>query len=191
MRKRILNFTIPLTAVLLLSMFTFSESAEKDKTNLNIKLIEASENDDLKRVKHLLDSGADVNATNIFKQTALTAAASFSYWDIVKVLLERKANINFQNGEYGMSALMYASESGDEEIAKFLIERGADVNLKDNWDFTALMRASKGGYDKIVRLLLKHGADPHAKNEDGDTALDLATRRNYQMIVDILQQYKK
>ena len=63
-----------------------------------------------------------------------------------------------------------------KEIIKFLIEKGADVNGKDDEENTPLHYAvlEEGGIDKeIVQLLLDKGADVNASNSDGDTPLHL------------------
>ena len=61
----------------------------------------------------------------------------------------------------GVTALYIACEGGNVEIAKLLIDRGADVNLPVSWQRTPLYAANKGGYADIVKLLLDNGADPN------------------------------
>ena len=51
-----------------------------------------------------------------------------------------------------------ASFEGHTEIAKILIENGADVNAKNNIGETALMWASEREYAEIVKLLKNAGA---------------------------------
>ena len=43
-------------------------------------------------------------------------------------------------------------------VVKLLIEKGADINARDNSGRTALMIASKNGHTQIVELLKAHGA---------------------------------
>ena len=80
----------------------------------------------------------------------------------------------------GMTLLTLASMYGSYEVVEFLIEKGADVNLPDEFGYTALMRAlgeelksSDEGNDKIVtveeyirvvKILLDNGADVNLKN---------------------------
>ena len=75
---------------------------------------------------------------------------------------------------YEFTPLMFASYSGNYELAKFSIRNGADINAEDSFGFTILMWASIEGHLEIVKYLVENGADIDAKNEDGKTALDWA-----------------
>ena len=72
--------------------------------------------------------------------------------------LDKGAAINEVDG---VTALYIACEGGNVEIAKLLIDRGADVNLPVSWQRTPLYAANKGGYADVVKLLLDNGADPN------------------------------
>jgi ankyrin repeat protein len=72
----------------------------------------------------------------------------------------------------------------EPEIAKFLINRGANVNSKSNDGFTPLYGACTGsGPDfDLVKQLIAKGADVNAKNNDGASALfEAATSRNLEV----------
>lgn len=55
------------------------------------------------------------------------------------------------------------------EVARLLIEHGADVNVKTSYEITPLMNAV--GNAEMLELLLNHGADVHATDDKGMTAL--------------------
>ncbi|HPB59815.1 MAG TPA: tetratricopeptide repeat protein [Candidatus Saccharicenans sp.] len=78
--------------------------------------------------------------------------------DIKKVteLLNKGANIDEWN--FGTPLIMAAS-SGQLEIAKLLIERGANLNMIGQNGWTALGCAAAEGHSKIVDLLISKGAD--------------------------------
>lgn len=59
----------------------------------------------------------------------------------------------------------------NRELARFLIEKGADVNPRRDHEPSALFKAAEGGHEEMVKLLLKHNADTEAKDRDGRTAL--------------------
>ena len=91
---------------------------------------------------------------------------------------------------------MVSSAKGHIEIARILIEAGADVNFQDWQGHTALMYASGARYSwlegninpEVVRLLLDAGADVNAKNKWGRTALHFALRRKHSEIEKMLRE---
>ena len=66
--------------------------------------------------------------------------------ELVTQLLDAGADVESPN-EDGQTALMLAARTGSLDIAKLLVERGADVNAKEAWrDQTALMWAVDGNF---------------------------------------------
>jgi ankyrin repeat protein len=57
-----------------------------------------------------------------------------------------------------------ASGCGNFEVARFLIEHGADVNCRDKRGWTPLHTAARNGHLDIVRMLLDHGLDVQVQN---------------------------
>ena len=76
----------------------------------------------------------------------------------VKTLVEKGADVNYQNESSQATALMMAANYEMFDIAEFLLEEGADVNRRDANGMTALMAAA-GRSQEMVELLLEHGAD--------------------------------
>ena len=69
---------------------------------------------------------------------------------------------------------MDAAGRGHADVAKLLLDKGADVNAKTGKGKTALMMAAENGHADIVHALLGKGADVNAKTSNGWTALLLA-----------------
>ncbi len=69
---------------------------------------------------------------------------------------------------------MMATNKGQIETVKLLIDRGADVNAKQDIGLTALMIAVIKKGHEIVRLLIDSGVDVNAKDNSGKTALLIA-----------------
>jgi ankyrin repeat protein len=70
-----------------------------------------------------------VNAQGGLHGHALQAASAKGHGAIVKVLLEKGADVNAQGGIDG-NALQAASVGGQEAIVKILLEKGADINAQ-------------------------------------------------------------
>jgi ankyrin repeat protein len=89
----------------------------------------------------------------------------------------------------GFTALHLAAFFGQEEAAKILLERGAEVNLvarHESIHVTPLHSAAAGGHAGIVKLLLEHGADPNAAQDGGFTPLHSAAQNDDRESVEAL-----
>ncbi|PPL02768.1 ankyrin repeat domain-containing protein [Parapedobacter indicus] len=84
-------------------------------------------------------------------------------------------DINAKDPFGGSSPLITAAVFGQPEIAKLLIDAGADLNFQNNDGSTALISAAFFGRREIVQLLLNAGADKTIKNKYGATAYDSVT----------------
>ncbi len=89
----------------------------------------------------------------------------------------------------GISLLDRAVLGNQVEVARLLIERGADVNRADRIGFTALLYAASidFGDSAMIDLLLKSGARADVRTKDGLTALDLARKYKHTHLIASLQ----
>jgi len=85
--------------------------------------------------------------------------------------------------------LLKASEKGDVEKVKKLLEEGADVNAKDFLGFTSLHLAASNGHFNVVKLLIEKGADVNAKVRGGSTPLHLAASNGHFNVVKLLLEH--
>lgn len=119
---------------------------------------------DLDIVDLLIAGGADLNSSD-----ALHTAAEKGRYEMVKFLIGKGANVNEVGFEYCLSdskydeagtALHFAVDANNTEVAKLLLENGADVAIRDAKGRTAMERATEKGMDDI-RLYLdkasRHG----------------------------------
>ena len=164
--------------------------------------INACKNGNLSRAENLLDEGANIEARDgSDRQTALVFAANRGHIDIVRMLIDKRANINAQDDK-GWTALSEASYRGRYDVVDFLLEKGATTLLSTSWLdsreygnalFWCVESRFNDYKDKvaIVELLLENNAEPEGKNEDSLDTLGIAKQRSYKEIVDLLEKYKK
>jgi ankyrin repeat protein len=128
-------------------------------------------------VRELLSCGTVVNSCNIEGWMAIHYAALFSSSAMVTLLLEAKSLVDPRNKDNN-TPLLGCCERSDEEavnIARVLLDRGAQIQHRGEFQRTPLLGASLSGSPEVVELLLSRGADIKAMGEAGDTALILAS----------------
>jgi ankyrin repeat protein len=152
---------------------------EPDSTSVNAQgLLLAARWGDIKNVRKYLDLGTNIEVKNYQGFTCLQFASLGGYLDIVRLLLDRGANIEAADMKHGHTSLMLASQNGRLDVVKELLDRGANINAAgrpDGW--TALIFASFMGHLDVVKELLDRGANIFAKNVSGVTARQAAERR--------------
>ncbi len=123
-------------------------------------LMRSASRGDVEGVKYYIGKGADVNQYDRWGWTPIMWAIYYNYYDVVKCMLENKADPNARTTyDYGT-------------IYK---------------DSTPLIIAATYGYGGIARQLLQHGANPKAVNRQGESAITVAERYNFIEIVNLLE----
>lgn len=79
-----------------------------------------------------------------------------------------------------------AAANGNLAILRALLARGADVNARQQHDFTPLHTAADRGDGEMARLFLEHGADVQARDASGHTAAQLAQERGHENLATML-----
>eukprot|EP01035_Chromulina_nebulosa_P031106 gene31106-41439_t len=118
--------------------------------------------------------------------TPLLNAAIHGKLAIVRVLIDRGADVEFKEKGKMRNAVMLAAKNGHDEVVEHLLYRGATVNVKDKYDMTALMLASKGGHYKCMLSLMIRGASLNIGDINGYTAIHYASRQGHKDIVEYL-----
>lgn len=84
-------------------------------------------------------------------------AAFVKRLDFLQFLFPMGVDINFSEPIEGFTALHLSAFSGSVECSKFLISKGANINLAPRW-FTPLHSAAFGNSFEVAKLLLNNGA---------------------------------
>ena len=87
-------------------------------------------------------------------------------------------------GTCTLSPLM--AKAGNLGVLRYLLDRGADLEAKDNKGKTALHWAARGGHAGVASLLLERGADLEAKQNYGKTALHIAVFGGHAEVASLL-----
>ncbi|KAL5239687.1 hypothetical protein ACI65C_007097 [Semiaphis heraclei] len=86
----------------------------------------------------------------------------------------------------GMAPIHWASDRGDLDILKFLVENhSANVNFQDNTGQTALHYAVSCGHEEICKYLVSVGARINIQDEDGITALEMCSDEKLKSLLSI------
>jgi len=75
--------------------------------------------------------------------------------------------------EHGRTPLHLAAGMGQVDVARMLVERGADMSAQDEHGRTPLHLAASRGRVDVARMLVERGADVSAQDEHGSTPLQL------------------
>jgi len=138
---------------------------------------------------------------SVHAQTPLMWAVTENHTDMVKLLLARGANINAHTtvtvpkGEYvparaggasgagiirqralptadgGMTPLLFAVRDGNSEMARLLLDKGADISWSSGNHTSPLLIAIINGQVGLASYLLERGADPNTADAYGRAAL--------------------
>jgi ankyrin repeat protein len=112
--------------------------------------------------------------------TLLHLAAFFGHEDAVRFLLDHDADVSLvSRSPMGVTPLHSAVAGDHAAVARLLVERGADVNVRQRGGWTPLHSAAANGDRELVEFLLTRGADREAAHDEGKTAADLADEKGH------------
>lgn len=133
----------------------------------------------IKKVDDLVDT-SDEFKSRFNLENIIRAQLNIDFFEAVEThafnkasdLLNRGADIDAFNS-YGETALISAASYDDIDAMEYLIEKGADLEIKENGysGDTALIVAAQSWETEAMELLIAHGANVNAQNNYGDTAL--------------------
>ncbi|XXH01293.1 hypothetical protein Hte_007649 [Hypoxylon texense] len=164
-------------------------------------------------VESLLAVESDINKPDQTGYTAIHLATCGGHEHIVSLLLERGADpdVSTPNPDSRMdigelkpppskgnaiplslpcwreTSLHLAALTGQVEIAKILLSKGADVHAESSSTYDSLKYAAAGGSPEMLVLLLQHDADGHRRAaSDGNSALNVAAAHGHYKAAEVL-----
>jgi ankyrin repeat protein len=124
--------------------------------DLNEELFQSIIKNDKEQVIQLLKNNADVNYVKSkgpwMTVNMLVLAVNNDNFDIAKILIANKVNVNWKDG-FQTSALMYAAAKGNKEMSVLLLDNGADVNANDEKGNTVLSAAKESGNKELINYI--------------------------------------
>lgn len=137
-------------------------------------LLEQSAEVDMALVHLFLDNGAKLSIPSTFfkGRYPLHPAVQNNRIDVVKLLIERGANVNCHDVN-GRAPIHIAVDQNSPEAADVLIRAGTKIDIKDMMGNTSLHIAALKGNKRTISYLLHAGAKACKMNASGKTPLDL------------------
>lgn len=144
--------------------------------------------------------GLGVNDTTSSGDIPIDGALGFRTFATLKMLVDHGANVNFHSmtvqtlpAIVGFTPLMSAALANDSLSLYYLLDHGADPNLRTMKGYTALMLLEQAETEDpaMALALIAHGAVVSDKAPDGTDALYYAQEKGNTRSVEILKKYAK
>lgn len=154
----------------------------------------------LSLIQILLEHGADAAYLDEQGQSALhkcirACDREDACLEVVSLLVEAGCYVDAQDWE-GQTPLHIAVHSGFTAVARFLLDRGANVSYVDERGASVLHKCLQSyGFGEVRKelllLLLEAGASADAENSEGETPLHLAASRGFDLAIRLLLGFQK
>lgn len=108
--------------------------------------------------------------------------------DVISMLDKPGSSVvNARSVETGEGALHIVVKRGDMTYLRYLLQKGADANIRDKAGTTPLLQAVRSGQVDMIPVLIAGRANPNLGDQSGVTPLILATQmRNIDMVRQLL-----
>lgn len=139
----------------------------------------------IKYVKFYTSPHTEVRNNEEHEQHALCLAALPDLKQVVRLLLDSKADVNHADYE-GSTALIWAAYKGYADVVELLTDAQAALDYADNEGYTALHNATFKGHKRIVDHLIKSGTNVKSADNEGGTALHNASYSGHTDVIEML-----
>jgi ankyrin repeat protein len=188
--------SIPGSADLIRWLITKGADPRKSAPD-NSLLYEAAGSGDTAILGLVIRLGFSVNDSTSSGDFPINFAQNFRNFSTLKMLVDNGADVNARSmyiktlpALVGFTPLMTAALNADSASLFYLLQHGADPNLKSRKGMTALMllQQSEADCPEMTLALIRYGADPAAKTSDGSHANSFALRSGFTKSAALLNQ---
>lgn len=109
-------------------------------------------------VQKYIESGQVKPNDTFFAWSPLLSAAAKGQLEVVKYLAEHGADVNYKHPITKMTAVAHATDDNNLPLLEYLLQKGADPNIKMRGGVSVLRLAKDMGNSKAAELLVKYGA---------------------------------
>ena len=144
-------------------------------------LLEAVQNDDEKALDIFLKMPELLNFADKSGKNAVMIAASKKECTMLKKLVAAGANLKIMDNSE-KTPLHYAAAGNSLECAEFLLEKGADANLQDNFGRDAantLISLAKEENIELFKILIEKSTDLERRDREKKTLFIIAAEKGY------------
>ncbi|XP_042320079.1 ankyrin repeat and SAM domain-containing protein 6 [Sceloporus undulatus] len=158
---------------------------QTDKQKRQPDIFHALKMGNFQLVKEITDEDpAQANVINDDGASPLMIAAVTGQLSLVQLLISRNVDIDKQDNVHGWTALMQATYHGNKEVVKYLLNQGADVNLRAKNGYTAfdLIMLLNDPDAELVRLLASACMQVDKEKNKQNNKATIASSRNKQSV---------
>ena len=164
-----------------------TELEKKGYTYSESSFIECAQKGDVEAAKMFLSEGIDINALDKEGQTALMRASLFGHPEMVKLLLDKGADVKIRSKETQGTALMEAVGGNHPDVIRLLVLNGAGVNERDVLNRSPLHMACMWDFVEVTGVLIELGATTDARDMNDNTPMMVAEQMGNKKVLEFLK----
>ncbi|HYD19293.1 MAG TPA: ankyrin repeat domain-containing protein [Patescibacteria group bacterium] len=171
----------------------FTANLARDTAESTLPLIgksfmhELAREGDVLSAEVVMEKGGEIDAPDDEGRRPLHEAAFCGKLDMVQFLVSSGAIKDAPVHPFGYTALWFAVVKGHHDVARYLLEKGANVNVSDALNGQTLLHVTAlRGDMKMTGMLIAAGINTLAEDKQGKTARDFASRGNHRQLESVL-----
>lgn len=158
------------------------------KAGAELSIFSAAATGNLEKVQaHLQDWDGWLHEYHSDGFTALQLACFFGHPDVALYLIEQGADVKAAaRNDFKITPAHAAAANGSITVLRALLEKGADVNARQQGGFTILHEAARANNLAMITACLEFGADTQITDDNGQTPQATALANGNQEAADLL-----